>query len=583
MTGSFRRAFQARTGWVAVPAILVSGLATTNAAAQTASQITPPSYAPQPAPTPTPVLLPESGSAMAPSGADTLDIRLANVAIDGGESDAAVLEELKSQLLGRTIKVAEIFMAARALEARYAREGHVLMRVVVPAQQLEDGATLRLTVVSGFIERVDTSRVPSRVRSRVERLLAPLAGTRDLTMRDIERRLLLTGDTPGIALRSTLSAGSSPGATVLVVEATHRPVSGFASFDNTLPNGLARYGYGLGLNFDSVLGLGETVYVRASGLPNTGRQNSFLHPNPRNRALAAGFILPLGDDGLSLNIEATDARTAPRHLAILPGFASRFQRLSGRLSYPFIRSRAVTLSGELIFDAQNERLRVVTPAVMPLSLDELRVVRLSGSISAALPSNGVMYAKLEGSVGVDALGARSAADATPTLPLSRQGADASFQKLIVSASLNQPLAPHLALAFNARAQTSFGQVMANAEQVGIASSDGLSPLPSGVVQGDAGYVMRAELRFPFAVALRSGRGQIAPYAFGAVGGVRFERPSFFERRETDADAYGLGLRINAATGAGSPGLAAGVEYGRAHVEGYARFADRLNFSLLVQF
>lgn len=568
---------------VVASAIAVSGLAATGASAQTASQITPPSYAPQPAPTPPPVILPESGSAMAPPGADALDIRLADVAIDGGDGDAAALAELKAQLLGHTIKVAEIFAAARALEARYAREGHVLMRVVVPAQRLEDGATLRLTIVSGFIERVDTSRVPSRVRSRVERLLAPLAGARDLTMRDIERRLLLTGDTPGIALRSTLSAGSVPGAAVLMVEATHRPVSGFVSLDNTLPNGLARYGYGLGSNFNSVLGLGETVYVRASGLPNTGRKKSFLHPNPRNRALAAGVILPLGDDGLSLNIEATDARTAPRHLAILPGFASRFQRLSGRLSYPFIRSRALTLSGELAFDAQNERLRIVEPLVLPLSLDELRIVRLSGTVSAALPGNAVMNAEIEGSVGIDALGARSAADATPRLPLSRQGADASFQKLIVSASLNQPLAPHLAFALNARAQSSFGQVMANAEQIGIASSDGLSPLPSGVVQGDAGYVMRAELRFPFAVELGSGRGQIAPYAFGAVGGVRFERPTFFERRETGADAYGLGLRINAATGAGSPGLSAGVEYGRAHVEGFARVADRLNFSLLVQF
>lgn len=177
---------------------------------------------------------------------------------------------------------------ADALEARYAREGHVLVRVVVPAQSLEDGATLKLAIVTGFIERVDASHVPSRVRSRVEQLLAPLAGASDLTMRDIERRLLLAGDTPGIALRSTLSAGGAPGATVLIVEATHHPISGFVSFDNRLPNSLGRYSYGLGFNFNSVLGIGETGYVRVSGLPNTGHEASFLDPNPRNRALAAG-------------------------------------------------------------------------------------------------------------------------------------------------------------------------------------------------------------------------------------------------------------------------------------------------------
>lgn len=103
------------------------------------------------------------------------------------------------------------------------------------------------------------------------------------------------------------------------------------------------------------------------------------------------------------------------------------------------------------------------------------------------------------------------------------------------------------------------------------------------MQGDAGYVARAELRAPFTVSLGSDRARIAPYAFGAVGGVRFEQPSIFERRENDAYGYGLGLRVGATTGAGSPGLSAGLEYRRAHVEGSAQDADRFNFSIVFQF
>ena len=581
MAGVFRRGVGLRGGWVSAAAIVAGAVVSPGVLAQTASQITPPSFAPPVSPTRAPVLLPESGSAMVPPGAEALDITLADVMLEGG--DPAAQAELKTRLAGKTIKVSEIFAAARALEARYARQGRVLVRVVVPAQRLEDGATLRVAVVAGFIERVDTSQLPERVRSRVEHLLAPLSGARNLTLHAIERRLLLAGDVPGIALRSTLAAGSTPGATVLVVEATHRMVTGFLAYDNSLSNALGRDSFGLGLNINSALGLGETIYLRASGLPTLGRETSVLNPTPRNRALAAGVIVPLGDDGLSFNLEGTDARTAPRHAANLPGFASRFQRVSGRLSYPFVRTRALTLSADLSFDVQEERVRIVTPAILPLSLDKLRIARLATTLGATLPDDGVFSLRVEGSLGIDGLGARSAADASPTLPLSRLGSDASFQKLALALSLDQPIVSHLTLTTSARAQTSFGKAMANAEQIGIATADGLSPLPSGVVQGDAGYVVRSELRAPFATGLGGGRAQLSPYVFGAVGGVRFERPTIFERRQSDAYAYGLGLRFAGVAGDGSPGLSAGVEYGRAHLQGLRAETDRLNVSLAIRF
>src|SRR3546814_18980115 len=76
----------------------------------------------------------------------------------------------------------------------------------------------------------------------------------------------------------------------------------------------------------------------------------------------------------------------------------------------------------------------------------------------------------------------------PLLPLSRQGADASFRKLAVEAALVQPVGAGVQIAINARAQTAFGKPLVNAEQNGIAAVDGLSPLPSRRLQGDMGYV-----------------------------------------------------------------------------------------------
>lgn len=561
----------------------VSLLLASAAGAQTASQITPPSYVP-PAPQPgSPLVIPTDTSTEAPPGADRAEVTLGDVSVDGGVVESEALAALRARVVGKRIKVAEVFAAARELEAGYARSGRVLTRVVVPAQNLADGATLRLVVVEGAIERIDTGTLPPAIQRRIAAVLAPLAGRSDVTQGEIERRLLLAADTPGTTLRSTLSAGSKPGATVLLVEASYRPVAGFVTLDNTLPGALGRDAFGVGLDFNSVFGRGETIYLRASGLPNTGRETSVLDPTPRNRALAGGVIAPIGNDGLTVNVEVTDARTAPRHAANLPGFGSRFTRLSGRVRYPFVRSRALTISGEATFDAQNERVRIISPLVLPLSLDRLRVARVAGDLSAYLPGGGIASARAEASFGLDVLGARSDGGASALLPVSRAGADASFQKLEISGSIDQPLAEHLALSVRARAQTSFGQVMANAEQIGIARTDGISPLPSGLVQGDAGYVGRAELRIPFAFSLVSAGAQIAPYGFGAAGGVRFENPSVFERRSTDVYALGGGVRVAGAARDGSPGLSASVEYGRAYLDRLGRNPDRVTFTVVAQF
>lgn len=552
--------------------------------AQTASQIAQPSYAPPARPSQVPVVIPEGSGTVAPPGSDELEVRLADVAVHGAELNPDELAALKARLTGRDVKVSEIFVAARELESRYARLGHVLVRVIVPPQKLTDGATLRLKVIAGFIEAVDTSHVPASIRNQVAKRMVPLVGARDITMNAIERGLLLAADLPGVTLRSTLMAGRAEGATVLLVEVEHRPVERFVSIDNTTPSSLEGFAIGLGFHFNSVLGLGETVYFRVSGLPNGDPNVGVLAATPRNRVLSLGGIVPMGDDGLTFNLEATDARTAPRHDAAAPGFASKFQRLSGRFSYPLTRSRAFSSRVDLAFDAQDEQLQIIDPVEMPLSLDRLRILRGAGALLAVLPSGGTLSARAEGSLGIDALGARSAADATALVPLSRAGSDANFQKATLALMLDEPLDSRLAVWLSARAQTSFGEPLVNSEQVGIASSDGISPLPSGSAQGDAGYVVRGELRAPFEVPIEGGQVRLSPYVFGAFGAVRLERPTLVERRDANARAWGVGLRLSGSpTGDGRSSMSLSLEYGRASLEGLPGTTDRLSCTVLTQF
>jgi len=608
---------------------LLLGLFAQDACAQSASQITPHTFEPAPQPRGGEVVIPEATGPEAPEGADQLFVHIGGVEVESGLPALRVQEQvLTAELVGKRISVAELFAVARKLEQAYIAAGYALVRVVLPAQRLRDGATVHFIVINGYVERIDTSALPDAIRGRVAKLLSPLAGRRGLTMAEIERALLLAGDLPGTALRSTLAPGSEPGAGVLVLEARHQPVTGFLSLDNTLSKTLGTWTAGLGLDANSFSGLGELVYVRAAGRPG-GNENLFTE-EPRNRTLAAGVTVPLGADGLSFNLEVTDSRTTPLVDATGLGTTSLFTRYSARLNYPLVRRRNVTVNLQTALDLEQERVRAITPIAQDLSLDRLRVLRGGGGVTWFAPGEGVITGRLTGSYGIG--GRKAPAENSDETPLSRLGADPIFQKLEMNLDYAQPLAAHLAFDLAARAQTSFNRAMASAEQISLASATGLSPVASGQVQGDSGYVLRGEAQFPFMAAFnlpsfsssagassavsgdlrgdslgdssarssvsgssvgRPGEAEqasvadagamLTPYLFGACGTVTFARPTAVESAVTHGAAYGLGLRLGAAPRASFSAAMLSLEYGHYTLGDKLGDGNRLTMTFSFQF
>lgn len=569
--------------------------------AQTASQVTPPSFEPQLQKPGRGIVIPEGAGPTAPAGAEALDVQIADVVVEGGlpalAEDAA---KLKAEIAGRTVTAAELFAAASRLQGAYAAKGYPLVRVVLPAQNLVNGATLRIIVIDGFLERIDTSQLPTAIRDRIAKLLAPLVGQRGVTSAVLERRVLLAGDLPGTVLRSTLSRGTTPGGSVLTVEARYKPVTGSLTTDNRLSDLLGKYSIGIGIDINSVLGLGELVYLRAAGAPRFDGDTGFFSGVPRNRLLAGGLVLPLGDDGLALNLEATVSRTAPQADAGSYAFVSDFLRYSVRLDYPLIRSRNLTLNLSGAFDAQQEELRILDFDGPAVSLDRLRVLRAGADLVWYGPGDALLLAGFTGSLGINDLGARSAADAAASdTSLSRQGADADFRKVELLLGYREPVAAHLTFDLRVKAQTSFGQPLVNAEQIGLASTIGLSTFESGLMQGDDGFVVRGEAQFPFLTPLAlpfalpvlpaqqgsglpaegaaSGALLVAPYLFGAYGAVRLHQPSALETASSQGASYGAGLRLGVAERASFNALSLTLEYGR--VERFGTGSDGNRFTL----
>ncbi|WP_413208174.1 ShlB/FhaC/HecB family hemolysin secretion/activation protein [Rhodospirillum sp. A1_3_36] len=556
------------------------------ASAQTAGQITPDSFAP-------PVIRSESGGLTlsapsglkAPEGAEALTVTPSGMVVEGGLPDIAdETAAIAARLTNKTVSGADLFAAARDLETAAIQAGHILTRVVLPPQTLKDGDPLRLTLVTGHVEAVDASALPERVRGRVEDLLASFVGRTDVTQAALERRLLLAGDIPGILLRSTLAPGTEEGGTILVIEGRQDPFGAFLTLDNGLSDSLGTFTFGLGLDANSLLGLGETAYLRVGGYPGT-KDGTLFDSDPRNRQLAGGVIVPLGVDAPWFNLEAVQSQThGTTDLAYT--LSDDFFRATAKLGYTWIRGREANTASTLAFDLINEAQTLhFSGQTFDFTEDRLRVLRLGQTGDITLPWGATLSGSATASFGVNALGAR---EATTALPLSRDGAKPSFQKLEGTLGYTQNLfADRTRLSLAGKAQTSFGQTLPSSEMFSLGGADWLSAFDSGTFSGDMGAAGRAELSAPFTSALLQDSlpglgGAAAPYLFGALGAVKLEQPSAVERGITMGSSMGVGLRLGLSQQATAHGAMLSAEYALGSAAGKDT-ENRFNLRMMVRF
>lgn len=540
--------------------------------AQTAGQLAESSYAPPAQALRGSLVFSGAPGLKAPPGSDRLSIQLSGLSISGGLAGTeAAQARLRERLLNKRIAVSEIFAAAGEYEAALASSGYVLARVVIPAQTLVDGGALKITVVDGFIEAIDAAAVPEQLRRRLGQMTGRLVDRQGLTLAELERSLLLAGDTYGVALGSALSTGQRSGGTVIILNPQFRRVTGFVGFDNTLSKDLGRLNVSSGVEFNGFLGMGDVFYLRASGHPDIGNYFSDL---PTIRTLAAGGVVPIGASGLTASLEVADSRT---HNDAGPvATSSTFTRYTMRLTYPWIRSTKRNVTFGVALDAQEDTQNLITTAgPFELYSDRTRVLRFSVDSQFQLASGGNLVLGASYSRGLDAFGARGLDDLAPGSFLSRQGADAEFNKLEVNAAFSKALAENWGMLVQGRAQTSFGKAMLSNEQFGIASTDALSPMSQGAVSGDSGWIVRAEVSRSFGTSVGGMPLVTSPYVFGAVGEVFLANPTPGEFRRLGASAYGLGVELALIRDPRFSSASLRAEYGQASVDEGGTSSERL--------
>jgi hemolysin activation/secretion protein len=534
------------TSWLAACAVLLGTLG--HATAQTTPRILPagvdPGRLPQqapgpapgpaaPAPEPTITATPTIGP---PAGAELIRFTLSELTIEG--VTAYTQEELRplyAGLLGREISVADLFAISDAITERYRADGYMISRALVPAQRIENGLA-RLQVIEGHVTTVTVEGATEpMLRDRAERAVSV---SRPLTLRRLERAILLLNDLPGVTAQGLIEpAPEGPvGAARLSVTAESRRVwEGYVAVDNRGSRYVGPWQATVGGSVSSVIRAYDRLAFRTVG----------ASPLRELRYAEASYETPIGPDGWTAFGSVFVSRSEPGFTLSPLDTKGSAQGVTIGAAYPLIRTRAENLRLSIAFtpyDSDNDVLgrRDLRPAYE----DDMRPVRLAATYDLADGWNGLNFLFAELSQGLDGLGASSENRPNP----SRPGARTDFTRLLFEASRIQALdwaVPGLGLYVATRGQWSFGSALVAYEQFGLGGARFGRGYDPSEIAGDNGIAGTAELQwsaiFPAGRYTFGEQATLQPYLFYDAGTVTNARSTDFPSQSLTS--AGVGIRL----------------------------------------
>jgi len=461
-----------------------------------------------------------------PEGAADITFTLRALAIDGATvyTNDALIEPHRSRL-GREATLADLFAIARSITTRYRNDGYVLSQAIVPAQTITDGHA-RIVVVEGFIHEVRLTGEMGGNRTLIEAYAGHLRAVRPLHARTLERYLLLMNDLAGATARSTLlPAESVAGGADLVIEFTHRTVTGSVSTDNRGGRTLGPWRVNADIDVNSLFGRHDRTAIRTS--------------SSLDRRLNFGSVQheqPVGSDGARVGVLLGYAEARPR--VDMNGTHAVFETssASGAVSYtqPLVRSRTLNLHARAALGAHDSETRFEGAS---LRHDRVRMVRLGATLDIADAWKGVNILDLELSHGLDALGARE----TGAPDLSREQGRSDFTKFTLYAARLQSLAPRWSLLAAMNGQYAANPLLAS-ELAGFGGGQFGRGFDPSELLGDSALAGKLELRYTDHVPA-SLRLAWTTYGFWDAGRV-WRRVPINEAASESAAAFGLGIKVD---------------------------------------
>jgi hemolysin activation/secretion protein len=423
--------------------------------------------------------------------------------------------------LTREVSMADIVRIAQAITDKYRADGYFLSRAVVPPQA-EGSGIVRLRVYEGYVSDL---QVEGPAAPAVRRLLADLPGRRPLRLRDLDRRLTLAGELPGVRLKSQLEPViDDPAQHRLVVKTSLARLTGSLYADNRGTETAGPWqAYGrLGLN--SAATAGDQLALSLLTVPE----------DPKEFTQAElSYLLPLAGGGhLRIAASAAKARDASANFGAVVGNQNRAFNL--RLSEPLSRGRKHAVWAALGFDASEVEQDWAGGSG---ATDELRVVRASLYAERQGDGGRSTTGFLQVSGGLDALGATT--KASPKR--SRTNADGQFVKVNLHGSHYRDLGRLAGIYLAADAQWA-PEPLLGAEQFAVGALPYGRAYNYAEIAGESGIAGLAELRLGFSPKKAKPVTFVQTYAFADAAQVWRRQPVPGWSSSSLASA-GVGLRL----------------------------------------
>jgi hemolysin activation/secretion protein len=461
---------------------------------------------------------PPPGEACARPGADCFVLK--SLTIDGVTAyPLKDLAPLYADYLAREIAQEDLVRIAQAITDKYRADGYFLSRAVVPPQGAQRGAA-RLLVYEGYIGDVE---VTGDAAPAFEALLAGLTERRPLRLSDLERRLTLATDLPGVRARSRLEPViEDPARHRLVVTAGLQKWTGSLYVDNRGTDSVGPVQANARVGLNSLVRTGDQLAVSVLTVPDD--PGEFVLGE-----LSYGASLS-GGQRLRAAVSASRSRQGTTPLNNAVGNESRAASI--RVAHPLVRGRRQSLWASLAFDARHVEQTFRNGASYE---DELRVAR-----AALQADSGAGGSSTSGFVqvsrGLDIFGASDDGGAGR----SRFDADGEFWKLNFGASHYRDVGRRAGLYLSADGQWSPDALLLSEE---------FAPggLPYGraynyaEISGDSGLAGLAELRVGWDPGLRP-LTFFQSYAFVDAAKV-WNKSTSFGPRSAALSSAGLGLRL----------------------------------------
>ncbi len=413
-----------------------------------------------------------------------------------------VLAAIVKPWLGRRLDFKGLNEATAALTRHYQANGHLLSYAYLPAQKVADGV-IEIAVLEGRLENVQVVTAQDvRLRdSVIQQSTDTLTGPGPLLQADVERRLLLLNDIPGVTARAAFTPGATTGGAEMVVTvAEDEPLDFRADFSNHGSKSTGVYRLGVTLQFKDLFGLGDHTTARGIVSDRGSLVSGSL-----------GTTVPVGGDGWK--------------------FGGSLSRLRYQLAGDFRRLGATGQADTLGLDASYPLRRTPDNNIyLRAGIDQKRLQDDLEILGESHPKRN-NTAELGASYDLrDSFGGAATGSATATLGKLRVdgGPEREWRKLVVQWARQQRLPAALSLYTRLSAQAT-GSTLDSSEKLGLGGANAVRAYGAGELSVDQGSLVSLELRYAMAFVGGNvvgslfhdvGRGQINRAQAGLPGNLR---------------------------------------------------------------